>query len=255
MRLFDTHCHLDDERFSEDWQMVAAGLPDQDVLMAINAGVDIPTSYFGQKLSRQFSNFRFAAGFHPHEAKDMTPEAFGEIRALCDDPNCVAVGEIGLDYHYDLSPRDVQKTVFAQQLALAAELDMPVIIHEREALQDTMDILHSVKSLKGVFHCFSGSCETAKRCLDMGLYISFGGALTFKNAVNSPKVAAYLPHDRALIETDSPYMTPVPFRGKRNDPSLVRLVAQRLSEIWNSTLEETAEQTFENAATLFKTEI
>lgn len=252
MRLFDSHCHMDDERFAEDWQEVAANLPAKDVHMAINAGVDVPTSRFGQMLSQKYPHFRFSAGFHPHEAKELDEGAFEEIKALCTDPLCVGVGEIGLDYHYDYSPRTVQKEAFARQLALAQALQKPIIIHEREALQDTLDILRSQKGLRGVFHCFSGSRETAKIVLDMGLYISFCGSLTFKNAVHAPEVAGYLPHDRALIETDSPYMTPVPLRGKRNDPSLVRLVAGRLAEIWGVPLEDAAEQTFVNAAALFE---
>jgi len=251
MKLFDSHCHLDDERFAEDWQQLAADLPGKDVLLAINAGTDLRTSQFGQRLSQQFSNFRFSAGFHPHEAKAMTDEDFMQIKTLCKDENCVAVGEIGLDYHYDFSPREVQREAFERQLALAQELDLPVIIHEREALMDTLDILKKAKNLKGVMHCFSGSRETAKICLDMGLYISFCGTLTFKNAVHPLEVAGFVPHDRALIETDSPYMTPVPFRGERNDPSFVRLVAERLASIWKKSLEETAECTYNNACTLF----
>ena len=255
MRLFDTHCHLNDERFSDDWMTLAEELPKKDVELVVNAGCDLESSYFGQMAASKFNNIYFSAGMHPHDAKDLTEDALSRIIQLCSDKKCVALGEIGLDYHYDYSPREVQRDGFARQLDVAKELDIPVIIHEREAWQDTIDIMKNYKGLRGVFHCFSGNRETAKICLDMGFYISFCGPLTFKNARNPIEVAQYIPRDRALIETDSPYMTPEPHRGKRNDPSNVFYIAQKLSLIWGTDIEMVAHQTFMNGCKLFDIQI
>ncbi|MDO4544305.1 MAG: TatD family hydrolase [Clostridia bacterium] len=252
MRLFDTHTHLLDERFDPDRNAVLNAIRESNVALVVEACADRA----GIKKIPAFcleNDFVYGSvGIHPHSADELTADALDELNAAAHLPKVVAIGEIGLDYHYDFSPRDVQRRAFSEQLDIAAQNKLPVIIHDREAHGDMMDILRAHKNnLCGVMHCFSGSYETARDCLNLGLYIAFGGALTFKNAARLADVAARLPLDRLLIETDCPYMTPVPLRGKRNDPTLMYLTLQKLAQVRNADVEELAEVTFENGRRVF----
>lgn len=253
MQLFDTHIHLADERFDGDRQLIAAALPDEGVGLAVEACCDIRTADGCIALAESYPHIYTSAGTHPHEAESMTSGHLLTLEKLLSHEKVVAVGEIGLDYHYDFSPREIQKRRFAEQLELACALKKPVILHIREAFGDAMDILnaHRGRLSGGVMHCFSGSYEIARECVDMGLYIAFGGALTFSNARKLVEAAEKLPLDRIVIETDCPYMTPVPHRGKRNQPSYVRLVAERLAQIKGISPDEAAKITFNNALELF----
>lgn len=251
--LFDSHAHLDDERFNEDRDAVIAALPGQGVGCAVNAGADIRSSHASVRLAERWEYIYAAVGVHPHEAKTLDEEGIMVLRAMLAFPKAVALGEIGLDYHYDYSPRAVQRIWFDRQLMLAAEMEKPVIIHSREAIADTLSILkiHKRDEIWGVMHAFPGSWETAKEVLDMGLMIGLGGPVTFKNAVRPVTVAGKAPLDRLLIETDCPYLTPVPHRGERNEPAYVRHTAEKIAEIRGISFEEVARATRENACRLF----
>ncbi|HWR23636.1 MAG TPA: TatD family hydrolase [Feifaniaceae bacterium] len=252
MRLFDTHAHLLDERFDEDREAIMASLPGKNIAYMLEACTQVPDAENTLAFARKYPFVVAALGTHPHEAAGMEEAHLTRLETLLSDKKAVAVGEIGLDYHYDFSPREVQRKWFSEQLALARSKKLPAVLHVREADGDALSILRAQKDgLTGVMHCFSGSYETAKICLDLGLYIAFGGALTFRNAKKALEIAAKLPMDRLLIETDCPYMTPVPYRGKRNDPSLVKLVCEKLAEIRNMDAEEVAQITLENGFRLF----
>ena len=252
MRLFDTHAHLLDERFDEDREAVMSSLPEKDIAYLLEACTQLPDAEKTLAFAHNYPFVVAAIGTHPHEAAGMEKEHLALLEALLSDEKAVAVGEIGLDYHYDFSPRDVQRMWFSEQLMLARAKKKPVVLHVREADGDALSMLRAQKDgLTGVMHCISGSYETAKACDDLGLYIAFGGALTFQNAKKALEIAAKLPMDRLLIETDCPYMTPVPYRGKRNDPSLVRLVCEKLAEIRNMDAEAAAQITLENGLRLF----
>lgn len=254
--LFDTHAHYDDEKFDGDRDTILCGLATYGISHVINVGSDIESSEKGRGLASRYGFISFAAGIHPHCAAEAPPD-FEEAltRFFRGDAftAAVALGEIGLDYHYDFSPRGRQREVFARQLALAGQLGIPVIIHDREAHADVIDILkaHSGSLHGGVFHCFSGDRRLAAQALDLGMHIAFGGALTFKKSDELADAAAYVPYDRLLIETDCPYLSPEPFRGQRNDSSRIGLVAARLAQIRNLELDETAMLTNENAKRLF----
>lgn len=251
---FDTHAHIDDRRFDEDREELFKELPSRGISLMLNPGTDIRSSEKAIDYARTYEYVYAAVGFHPHDSKNMKDEDLNrlEIMAL-DNPKVVAVGEIGLDYHYDFSPREVQKKRFIQQLELAAKLKLPVIIHDREAHGDIMNILEDKKSILtgGVMHCYSGSWEMAERLLDLGFYISLAGPVTFKNAKRAVEVAERIPLDRLLIETDSPYLTPVPHRGKRNDPGYVKFVAEKIGELRGLSGEEVGRITKENGLRLF----
>lgn len=252
MRLFDTHVHLSDKAFDDGRDEVIENMKSAGVELCIDVACDLRNVELTHKLTKTYTGIYAAYGMHPHYVCDMDNSLLDELKSYMQLEKCVALGEIGLDYHYDFSPRDAQKEWFAVQLELAQSIGKPVILHIREAFGDCMDILYAHREkLCGVMHCFSGSYEIAKRCLDMGLYIAFGGSLTFNNAHNLREVASRLPLDRLLIETDCPYMTPVPFRGKRNEPANVALVAEKLGELFGKNAEEVAEITFENAVKLF----
>ncbi len=248
--IFDSHTHSDSEDYDEDRDELLNSLFENGIIAAVNCGSDLRTSRTSQALSQKYEKMYFAAGVHPHEASAIGENDFDEIKKLLSDPKCVAVGEIGLDYHYDFSPRETQIEVFEYQLKLAKELDMPVIIHNREAHQDTWELLKKYKP-KGVVHCFSGSVEMAKDILSIGMYIGLGGATTFKNAKTPVAVAKMLPDDRLLIETDCPYMTPVPHRGERNDSSYIPYIAELMAEVRGVTAQEILDMTAENAKRLF----
>ncbi len=252
--IFDSHAHYDSEAFEPDRKELLGALQGQGVCGIINCGTDIASSLVSLELSDEFGFVYAACGIHPHEAEGCKQGYLSVLKKLCSEKKCVAVGEIGLDYHYDFSPREIQKQVFEQQLALAKELDLPVIVHDREAHEDTMELLKRYKP-KGVVHCFSGSAEMAKEVVKLGMYIGLGGAVTFKNARKPLEVAAMVPDDRLLIETDCPYMTPVPFRGKRCDSSFIPYTAEKLAEVRNTTAESILDLTRKNANTLFGLEL
>lgn len=248
--IFDSHAHYDDEKFDDSRDVLLPSLFENGVIAVVNCGSDLKSSLRSQALSVKYEKIFFAAGIHPHEAAEMSENDFEEIKKLLNDKKCVAIGEIGLDYHYDFSPRDVQKEVFEYQLKLAKEYDMPVIIHDREAHEDTLELLKKYQP-KGVVHCFSGSAEMAKDILSIGMYIGLGGAVTFKNAKKPVSVAAMVPDDRLLIETDCPYMAPVPHRGEVNNSLLIPCTAEVIAGIRGVSSQEILDITAENAKALF----
>ena len=253
LELFDSHCHLDDPRFDEDREALIAALPSRGVRFVVNCASDIPSSRASVALAAAHAPVYAAVGIHPHEADSADEAAFAALDQLRAQPKVVAVGEIGLDYHYDLSPRPVQRVVFARQIELAAAWGLPFVVHDREAHGDVMDVLHAHKRSLGPFalHCYTGSYEMARQLLDLGAVIAFGGSLTFKNADRLREVAQRLPMDRLLIETDSPYLAPTPFRGKRNQPALVTQVAETLGGLHGLTAAQAARITFDNACRFF----
>jgi len=250
--LTDTHTHLNSDSFDGDRQEVIQRALDEGVTRIVNVGFNRETIPSSMELAESYDFIYTAVGWHPTDAKDMTPEDLEWIGQLCSHEKVVAIGEIGLDYHWDTSPKDVQARVFREQIRLARKLGMPIVIHNREAHQDILSILREEKAAEvgGIMHCFSGSWETARQCLDMNFYISFGGPITFKNAKQPKEVLAKVPLNRLLIETDAPYLTPHPYRGKRNETSYVKLVAQAAAEIKGISFEELAEITTENAIRL-----
>jgi len=252
MNVFDTHAHLLDEQFDADRDALIASLPSAGIAHVMEACCDEAEIDRVVDLVKRVPFLYGSAGVHPHSADEFRPETLDHIRNALKEERMKAIGEIGLDYHYDFSPRDVQRACFDAQLALAAELHAPVIIHDREAHGDCMDLLRHYRGrLSGVMHCFSASFEIAKECIDLGLYIAFGGALTFKNAVNQWAIAAKLPRERLLIETDCPYMTPVPFRGTRNDPRRILLTLEKLAEVRGEPIEPLSEALYENSFRAF----
>lgn len=252
--LFDSHAHLDDERFDDDREKVINSLKENGVDLIVDPGSDISSSVQAVNLSKEYENIYAAVGVHPHSAKDMNEDTLKILKALSKNDKVVAIGEIGLDYHYDNSPRDVQKKWFKEQIKLAKELNLPIIIHTREAQKDTFDIVKEEydENLRGVLHCYSGSLEMAREYLDMGFYISFAGPITFKNSKVPKQVAKEVPLDKLLVETDCPYLTPEPHRGKRNEPLYVRYVASTIAELKGITFEEVARRTKENAIRFFE---
>ena len=251
--LFDTHAHYDDESFDADRDAVLTALPEQGVGLILNPGCDVESSRKAVRYAAAYPHVYAAVGIHPENCGGCTAGDLDAIRALAQQPKTVAIGEIGLDYYWaENPPRDFQQQVLRQQLALARELALPVIIHDREAHADTLAIVREFPGVTGVFHCFSGSLEMARELLKMGWYLGFDGPVTYKNARRAPEVAAVTPLDRMLIETDSPYMTPVPYRGRRNDSGYVHLVAEKLAEWKGVTPEEMARVTTENGKRLFR---
>lgn len=254
--LFDSHCHLDDEQFDPDRDSLIASLKEKGIAACLTCGSDLASSNACVKLAETYPFVYAAAGIHPHQAAEAKPTDLEEIRGLLKHDKVVALGEIGLDFYYDFSPRALQEELLMKQLDLAFELGMPVVLHVRDAHGRMLELLSARKDRlpKGVLHCFSGSAESAKEYERLGFYISFAGSLTFKNAHNLREAAKVVSPDRLLIETDSPYLSPVPFRGKRNDPSKVSEVCKLLAEIRSLSLEETALLTCKNACSLFKIE-
>ena len=251
--LFDTHAHYDDESFDADRDAVLTALPEQGVGLILNPGCDVESSRKAVRYAAAYPHVYAAVGIHPENCGGCTAGDLDAIRALAQQPKTVAIGEIGLDYYWaENPPRDFQQQVLRQQLALARELALPVIIHDREAHADTLAIVREFPGVTGVFHCVSGSPEMARELLKMGWYLGFDGPVTYKNARRAPEVAAVTPLDRMLIETDSPYMTPVPYRGRRNDSGYVHLVAEKLAEWKGVTPEEMARVTTENGKRLFR---
>jgi TatD DNase family protein len=251
--LFDTHVHLNDEQFKDDLAEVIQRAKEHGVEKMVVVGFDRPTITRAMELIEQYDFLYASIGWHPVDAIDMKEDDLKWIEELCSHPKVVALGEMGLDYHWEKSPKDIQKEVFRKQIQLARKVKLPIIIHNREATQDIIDILKEehAQEVGGIMHCFSGSAETAKVCVDMNFYISLGGPVTFKNAKKPKEVAVEVPFDRLLIETDCPYLAPHPYRGKRNEPGYVKLVAEQIAELRGVTLEEVAKQTTENAKKLF----
>ena len=251
--LFDTHAHYDDEAFDADRDALLTALPDCGVGLVIDPGCDLTSSRRAVELAAAYPHVYAAVGIHPENCGGCTDDDLAALRPLAQQPKVVAIGEIGLDYYWEENPpREFQQQVFRRQLALARELQLPVIVHDRESHADTLSIVREFPDVTGVFHCFSGSPEMAQELLKLGWYLGFDGPVTYKNARRAPEVAAVTPLDRMLIETDSPYMTPVPYRGKRNDSGYVRLVAEKLAEWKGVAPEEMARLTTENGKRLFR---
>ena len=251
--LFDTHAHMDDASFDADRHELLSALPQRGISLLMNPGCSYASSLNAIALAQQYDYIYAAVGSHPDVADEVDDALIAQYRELCKQhPKVKAIGEIGLDYHYEDIPREIQKKAFRLQMELARELDLPVIVHEREAHEDGMRIVDEFPTVKGVFHCYSGSLEMAKELVKRGWYIGFTGVLTFKNARKALEVAAGIPRDRIVIETDCPYMAPVPFRGKRNDPGKVRYMAAKLGEIWGVSTEEAARITLENGKRLYR---
>ena len=248
--LFETHAHYDDAAFDADRDAVLKEVH-KTVEFAINPGCDIPTSQFARSLSQKYDWIYFAAGIHPENVEGCTVKDLDAVRELAADPKCVAVGEIGLDYYWDTTYRELQKELFLRQCEMAVELDKPVIIHDREAHGDSLDTAKSVKGLRGVFHCYSGSAEMAEELIKMGFYLGFDGPVTYKNNKKAAEVLKVCPPDRILIETDSPYMSPVPVRGKRNDSGNLKYIAEKIAEILEIPADEIVKITNENARKCF----
>jgi len=252
--LFDTHAHMDDHAFDEDRVALLDALPAQGIGLLMNPGCSLASSRNAVQLALTYDYIYAAVGSHPDAADEVNEEVLEEYRMLCKlHPQKIkAIGEIGLDYHYEDIPRALQKQAFIAQMELAKELGLPVIVHEREAHEDGLAIVKSFPEVTGVFHCFSGSAELARILVDLGWYIGFTGVLTFKNARKAIEVAQSIPRDRIVIETDCPYMSPEPFRGKRNDPGKVYRMAEKLAEIWGISPEEARRITTENGKQLYR---
>lgn len=251
--LFDTHVHLNAEQFEEDLAEVIERAQEAGVSHMVVVGFDRPTITKAMELVEAYDFLFAAVGWHPVDAIDMTDADLDWIESLTAHPKVVAIGEMGLDYYWDKSPKDIQMEVFRKQIRLAKKVKLPIIIHNRDATEDTVSILQEegASEVGGIMHCFSGSVETAKVCLDMNFYISLGGPVTFKNAKKPKEVAAEVPLDRLLIETDCPYLAPHPYRGKRNEPAYVKLVAEQIAEIKQISMEEVSQVTTANAKKLF----
>ena len=251
--IFDTHAHLDDRAFDADRKELLSQLPEAGIALVMNPGCSLASSQAAVALTKEYDYLYAAVGSHPDAADEVNEAVLEQYRALCrENPKVKAIGEIGLDYHYEDIPRDIQKRAFRAQMELARELGLPVIVHEREAHEDGMTIAAEFPEVTGVFHCYSGSLEMAKWLIDRGWYIGFGGVLTFKNARKAVEVAANIPLDRIVLETDCPYMAPEPFRGRRNDPSKLSRVAEKLAQLRGLTPEEIQDITLQNGRKLYR---
>lgn len=251
LEFFDSHAHYMDEKFDEDrFELLNSLNKEGNVSYIMNIGYDIESSYKAKELSDKFPFCYGAVGVHPHDADSVKNTDYDILRKLCENEKIVAIGETGLDYYYDNSKREKQKEEFANHLDLAQELKMPVVIHEREAVKDTLDIILSKNNI-GVFHCFSGSVETAKIVLNKWYYVSFAGPVTFKNAKHVKEVAKYVPSDRFLIETDCPYLAPVPKRGERNSSFNLKYIVEEIASLRGDSAENIAKLSMENAKRLF----
>ena len=251
--LFDTHAHLDDRAFDADRQELIASLPSQGVGLVMNPGCSLASSQAADALSRQYDFVYAAVGSHPDAADEVNDQVLEMYRKLCKlNPKIRAIGEIGLDYHYEDIPRELQLKAFRAQMALAAELDLPVIVHERDAHADGMAVVDEFPTVKGVFHCYSGSAEMAKELVKRGWYIGFTGVLTFKNAKKAVEVASQIPLEWLVLETDCPYMAPEPFRGKRNHPGYLYRMAEALAQIRGVSVEQIHQITMENGKRLYR---
>ena len=251
--LFDTHAHYDDDWFDEDRDALLASMPEKGVGLIVNPGITAETSRMAIAMAEKYPHMYAAVGIHPENCHDFVPAHIDELRELAKHPKVVAIGEIGLDYYWDTNPpKEFQQQVLRAQMALARELQLPVIIHDRDAHADTLAIVKEFPEVTGVFHCYSGSEEDARTLVKMGWMLSFNGAATFKNARKAPEVIAGVPLERLMIETDAPYLAPVPHRGKRNDSGLVYLVAEKIAQIKGLTAEEVEKATWNNGKRFFR---
>ncbi|OKL35763.1 TatD family hydrolase [Domibacillus mangrovi] len=252
--LFDTHVHLNADQYQEDIEEVVVRAQKAGVSRMVVVGFDRLTIDRAMGLIERYDWLYAAIGWHPVDAIDMCDADLAWIEDLALHPKVVAIGETGLDYHWDKSPKDIQKNVFRRQIQLAKKVKLPIVIHNREATQDIVDILkeEGAEEVGGIMHCFSGSAETALECIKMNFYISLGGPVTFKNAKKPKEVAVAVPLDKLLIETDCPYLAPHPYRGKRNEPAYVKFVAEEIAALKECSYEEVAEATMKNAQTLFQ---
>ncbi len=249
--LFDTHAHYYDQAFDGERDSILAALPENGVELVLCPGCDLNSSQAAIALAEQYPYVYAAVGIHPEDALNLPPDWLQQIEALSHHPKVKAIGEIGLDYYWKEVPKDLQKEVFRAQLALAQRLDLPVIVHDREAHGDCLAMVREFPGVRGVFHCYSGSAEDAKTLVALGWHLSFTGTITFKNARKAPEVVAAVPMDRLMIETDAPYMAPTPFRGKRCDSRYVYRMAEAIGEIKGLPVEEVARITTENGKRLF----
>lgn len=252
MPVFDTHAHYDSGGFNADRDEVLSSLPTSGVALVVDPGCDVPSSQAAVALAEKYPHVYAAVGIHPGDCAGCTDADFEAIRTLCGHEKAVAVGEIGLDYYWeDNPPKEFQQMVFRRQIELALELDLPVIVHDREAHGDSLAVVLDYPALRGVFHCFSGSPEMAQELLKRGWYLGFDGPITYKNAKRAPEVAAVTPLDRIVVETDAPYLTPVPYRGKRNDSRYLPYVIEKLAEWKGVSPEEMTDITLKNGKRLF----
>ncbi len=251
--LIDSHAHLNDERFDDDREQVINSLIKSGIELVLNPSYDLESSKISVNMAKQYSMIYAAVGTHPHDSKDMNDDTLEIYKSYALEDKVIAIGEIGLDYHYNNSSRDVQKKWFREQIRLAKSLDMPYIVHDREAHEDIFNIMKEEMNsgARGILHCYSGSVEMAREFIKMGFMISLGGPVTFKNAKVAKKVALEIPLEYLLIETDSPYMAPEPNRGKRNEPSYVKYVAEEIAKIKNIEYNQVVEKTNANFKKLF----
>lgn len=249
-QIFDTHSHYTDSAFDEDRDQVLDALPKEGIVHAVLAGTTLEDSAAGIALTRRYDYLYAAVGIHPETAGQQPADYLAQLERMAADPRVVAVGEIGLDYHYEGYDRDVQIRLFREQLDLAKQLDLPVIIHARDCTEDYVNILREMRP-RGVVHCFSGSAETAREVLKLGMYIGFTGVLTFKNAKKALKALAEVPEDKLVLETDCPYMAPVPFRGKRCDSHMIPYTAEAAALVRGTDTQTILEQTCRNGERLF----
>ncbi|KUP04592.1 hydrolase TatD [Bacillus coahuilensis p1.1.43] len=251
--LFDTHVHLNAEQFDSDLNEVIGRAKESGVEKMVVVGFDRPTIKKAMELVEEYDFLYASVGWHPVDAIDMTDEDLVWIEELSAHPKVVALGEMGLDYHWDKSPKDVQKEVFRKQIRLARKVQLPIVIHNRDATADIVEILkeENAQEVGGIMHCFSGSAETAMECVELNFYISLGGPVTFKNAKKPKEVANVVPIEKLLVETDCPYLAPHPYRGKRNEPAYVRLVAEEIASIKEISIEEVEKITTQNALRVF----
>ena len=250
--LFDTHAHMNDPAFDPDREQVLLGLKDKGVDLVMNVGCSLDSSRDCITMAETYPFVYASVGSHPDSADEVDEAAIRQYRQMAAHEKVLAIGEIGLDYHYEDIPREIQQKAFRLQMELAQELQMPVIVHERDAHDDGMRIVKEFKGVTGVFHCYSGSAEMARQLVNMGWYIGFTGVLTFKNARKAVETAASIPLDRIVIETDCPFMAPEPYRGKRNDPGMLPKMAEKLAEIRGISYEEAVKATTENAKRLYR---
>ena len=251
MPIFDTHAHYDADRFDSDRDELLSAMPGVGVGLVLDPGCDLPSSRAAAELAERYPHVYAAVGVHPEDCDGFQDEDLTELRRLLERPKVVAIGEIGLDYYWKEVPRDLQKEVFRAQLQLAKVLDLPVIVHDREAHADCLAIVREFPGVRGVFHCYSGSAEDAKTLVKLGWHLSFTGTITFKNARKAPEVIAAVPLERIMVETDAPYMAPTPFRGKRCDSRYVYRMAETIAEIKGLTPAEVEQATTENGKALF----
>ena len=250
MIIFDTHAHYDDSSFDEDRDELLSIMPENSVKWVINQGIDVETSKFSIKLAEKYDYIYAAVGIQPQEV--YKEENLNEIRKLAAHPKVVAIGEIGLEYHYDVAPRELQIRYFEEQVKIANDVNLPIVVHNREAHLDTLTVLKRTPADNGgVIHCFSGSVETAKEFVKLGYYLGFDGPITFKNAKTAIEVLEYAPLDRILVETDAPYLTPVPFRGNRNNSMYIKYIVEKIADVKKISVDELEKILVNNSLNLF----